>query len=287
LARCWCCCTALLTRFEPFNRPTAPGATQSARRRRSTPTPRSRSVAALRSPPSAPSAVPNPSPPETEETLRIWRAGQRIREEHHGGHRDGHYGVTDGPLWWSWDEHMGARSNQDDPSVASGIGQQMQFMLNPTPLLSLLHFHVVGNSQVAGRPTVTAHAKPRPAEMTSADLAVAVSPTAGGQVVVRKTDPNQTHPYSMTELLVKVNAKRNGRQLTTYDHQAMCWKGDLRNNMKYAWKHSNGTSYVWSGEAVRHLASLADERYDQARTEYNESLRARTPQGSKKSVPHP
>jgi|SRR5271169_967124 len=32
-------------------------------------------------------------------------------------------------------------------------------------------------------------------KMTSADLAVAVSPTAGGQVVVRKTDPNQTHPY--------------------------------------------------------------------------------------------
>jgi hypothetical protein len=105
-----------------------------------------------------------PEPPETEETLRIWRDGQRIREEHHGGHRDGHYGVTDGPLWWSWDEHMGARSNQDDPSVASGIGQQLQFMLNPTPLLSLLHFHVVGNSQVAGRPTVTAHAKPRPAD---------------------------------------------------------------------------------------------------------------------------
>ena len=104
----------------------------------------------------------DPEPPETEETVRIWRDGQRFREEHHGGCRDGYYGVADGPLWWLWDERMGARSNQDDPSVGSGVGQELQVMLNPTPLLSLLRFRVAGNSQVAGRATVTAHATPRP-----------------------------------------------------------------------------------------------------------------------------
>jgi hypothetical protein len=103
-----------------------------------------------------------PAPPETEETVRIWRDGERFREEHHGGHRDGYYGVADGPLWWFWDEHMGARSNQDDPSVGSGIGQELRVMLDPTPLLSSLRFRVVGSSQVAGRATVTAHATPRP-----------------------------------------------------------------------------------------------------------------------------
>ena len=46
---CWCCCTARMIRFEAFRRPTASGATRSACRRRSAPTPRSRSVAALRS----------------------------------------------------------------------------------------------------------------------------------------------------------------------------------------------------------------------------------------------
>lgn len=45
-------------------------------------------------------------------------------------------------------------------------------------------------------------------KMSSADLVVAVSPTADGQVAVRKTDPNETHPYSAMELLGKVNAKR-------------------------------------------------------------------------------
>lgn len=101
-------------------------------------------------------------PTETEETVRIWRDGERVREEHHGGRRDGYYGVADGPLWWFWDEHMGARSNQDDPSVGSGIGQQLQVMLNPTPLLSSLHFRVAGNSQVADKATITAHATARP-----------------------------------------------------------------------------------------------------------------------------
>jgi hypothetical protein len=105
---------------------------------------------------------PEPEPPMTEETVRIWRDGQRLREERHGGRRDGHYGVADGPLWWFWDEGMGAMSNQDDPSVGSGVGQELQVMLNPIPLLSALRFRVAGRSQVAGRATVTAHATARP-----------------------------------------------------------------------------------------------------------------------------
>ena len=104
----------------------------------------------------------DPAPSETEETLRIWRDGQRFRGEHHGGHRDGHYGVADGPLWWSWSEQFGATSNQDDLSTESGVGQELQFMLDPLPLFSLLSFRVTGHSQVAGRATVTTHATPLP-----------------------------------------------------------------------------------------------------------------------------
>jgi hypothetical protein len=106
----------------------------------------------------------DPAPAETEETVRIWRDGPRLREEHHGGHRDGYYGVADGPLWWYWDERLGAMSNQDNPSHGSGVGQELQIMLNPTPLLSSLHFRVVGKSQVAGRDAVTAHAAARPVD---------------------------------------------------------------------------------------------------------------------------
>jgi hypothetical protein len=103
-----------------------------------------------------------PEPAEDEETVRIWRAGERVRVEHHGGDRDGYYAVSDGPLWWMWDERMGARSNQDDPSVAGSFGDELQIMLNPLPLLSSLRFHLTGDSHVAGRPTITAQVAPRP-----------------------------------------------------------------------------------------------------------------------------
>jgi outer membrane lipoprotein-sorting protein len=102
-----------------------------------------------------------PEAPEHEQEVRIWRAGERFREEHHGGPRDGYYAVADGQSWWIWDERMGARSHQDDLSVGSGVGQELEAMLNPTPLLSSLRFGVTGSSDVAGRPTITAHASPR------------------------------------------------------------------------------------------------------------------------------
>ena len=91
-----------------------------------------------------------PQPTEIEETVRIWRDGNRVRAEYHGGERDGYYAVADGPLWWMWDERNGAHSNQDDPSVGSGVGEELQIMRNPTPSLSSLRFKPTGSSEVAG-----------------------------------------------------------------------------------------------------------------------------------------
>lgn len=113
-------------------------------------------------------------------------------------------------------------------------------------------------------------------QFTSADLAVAVSQTADGRITIQKTDPNQTHPFSATELLRRINEKRVGRRLTTYDHQAICWKESLRENKKYAWKHRNSASHVWSGDALSYLASISDKKYDAIRTEYREHLRAQS-----------
>jgi hypothetical protein len=101
-------------------------------------------------------------PVEVAETVRIWRDGDKARVEHHGGPRDGYYAVADGALWWMWDERNGAHSNQDDPSVGSGVGEELQIMLNPTPLLGSLRFEPAGSSEVAGRPTLSARGIPRP-----------------------------------------------------------------------------------------------------------------------------
>jgi hypothetical protein len=65
-----------------------------------------------------------------------------------------------------------------------------------------------------------------------------------------------------------VNKKRKGRELTTYDYTAICWKENLRDNPKYAWKHSNGPSYAWSGDAITHLSSYDDKHYDSVKAEY-------------------
>jgi hypothetical protein len=84
-------------------------------------------------------------PAETEETIRIWRAGQRVRHEYHGGWRDGSYGVIDGPRWWSWSEQMGAMSGHGDTSIGS-IDRASEVMLNPAPLVGWLDLKVTADA---------------------------------------------------------------------------------------------------------------------------------------------
>ncbi|WP_431938488.1 DUF3644 domain-containing protein [Nocardia grenadensis] len=105
-------------------------------------------------------------------------------------------------------------------------------------------------------------------KVSNADLQAAISNTAEGKIIIKKTDPNETHPYSMNELIARVNAKRSTRQLTSYDLQVICWKEGLRNQSKYAWRHNNAASYSWSGDAVRYLTEVTDERFTRMREEY-------------------
>jgi hypothetical protein len=81
-----------------------------------------------------------PVPDETEELLRIWRSGDRVREERDGGQSNGSYAVRVGDLWWHWDDRNGASSNEDDPQVGSGIGEQLSSLLDPTRLLDALRW---------------------------------------------------------------------------------------------------------------------------------------------------
>jgi hypothetical protein len=100
-------------------------------------------------------------PDEESHTVRIWRDGEKIREEQRGGERDGYFAVMVPPLWWIWDERMGARSNEDDPSVGTQVGQEVEQMLDPTSLLSSLSFEPLGVGEVAGSASFSARARPR------------------------------------------------------------------------------------------------------------------------------
>ena len=112
-------------------------------------------------------AATTPEPAESEELLRIWRDGRRIRVQHEGGLRDGEYGVRRDELWWQWNSRSGAMSNQDDPKVGSGVGEELSVMLDPTPLLGILKFAAIGRSTVAGRATLTGEATPRSSDPRS------------------------------------------------------------------------------------------------------------------------
>ena len=48
-----------------------------------------------------------------------------------------------------------------------------------------------------------------------------------------------------------------------------CWRESLRDNAKYAWKHSNGAPHVWSGDCALDLSSLQNASADHTlRSEY-------------------
>lgn len=85
----------------------------------------------------------------------------------------------------------------------------------------------------------------------------------------------KTHPYSVKELLERVNGRRQGRALNTHDYQVICWKENLKDDEKYAWKHSNAATHVWSGDAVSYLSSLDDDHYDKSRAEYRTRIKTK------------
>ena len=113
-------------------------------------------------------------------------------------------------------------------------------------------------------------------KISRADFQVAINSDASATVVQRKTDPNETHPYSATELIDRVNRSRKiGRKLTSHDLTCMAWKYQLREDGTYVWRGKHNQTCVWSGAALSFLKNKTDEEYEQAREEYKYYLRAK------------
>jgi hypothetical protein len=96
-------------------------------------------------------------PEESEEITSIWRQGSdRARTE-----RSDSYAVAVGERWWMWQEGIGALSNEDDDSVGSGVGDELDVLLSPARLLGVLRFERAGRAHRVGRPVIVANAWPR------------------------------------------------------------------------------------------------------------------------------
>ena len=111
-------------------------------------------------------------------------------------------------------------------------------------------------------------------KISRADLEVAINQDAANAIVQRKVDPNETHPYSATELIQRVNrARKNDRKLTSHDLTCMAWKHNMRDNPKFAWRGKHNPTCVWSGDALSFLKNQTDEEYDRVKEEYKLHLR--------------
>lgn len=111
-------------------------------------------------------------------------------------------------------------------------------------------------------------------KISRADLEVAIDQSAATTIVQRKVDPNETHPYSATQLIERVNrARKSGKELTSHDLKCMAWKHNLRNKSTFAWKSKHNLSHVWSGDALSFLKNRTDEEYEVARVEYGRYLK--------------
>ncbi|MCG7267361.1 DUF3644 domain-containing protein [Corynebacterium sp. ACRQJ] len=113
-------------------------------------------------------------------------------------------------------------------------------------------------------------------KISRADLEVAIDQGAATTIVQRKVDPNETHPYSATQLIARANrARKNGRELSIYDLTCMAWKHNMRDNCKFAWQGTHTPTHVWSGDALSFLKSQTDEEFDRVRAEYQKYQRGK------------
>ena len=109
----------------------------------------------------APLAGDAPERDAFEELVRVWLAPpDRAREERQGPH-GASFGVRRGPQWWRYDEVNGAMSNEGAPDSRSGIGEDLDWVLDPAPMMGFVEFDKIERARRAGRPVLRVRAVPR------------------------------------------------------------------------------------------------------------------------------
>jgi outer membrane lipoprotein-sorting protein len=109
-----------------------------------------------------------PAPGRRVEETRFWhekpdRWREEITTDHQLG-RDGWLAVRDGKRWWSYDPRNGAISNEGDPDVGSGIGDELAALLDPIDLLAAYELTVLGRGEVSGCASIDIRAVDRKTE---------------------------------------------------------------------------------------------------------------------------
>jgi outer membrane lipoprotein-sorting protein len=146
----------------------------------------------------------------TEGLWRIWfDRPDRLRTERDDPLRGPELGISDGERWWMYDREYRPYSNEDDLSVGSGIGDEAEFLLDPSPLLAPLRFEACGREQIAGRSAIRLRGSARPGRHHSfalmrlghgvSEIELCVDRERG--ILLRQALLLDERPYQVTELV--------------------------------------------------------------------------------------
>lgn len=107
-------------------------------------------------------------------------------------------------------------------------------------------------------------------KVKEADVVVGVAAAgngAGPLTVVRKVDPNVSHPLRQKDVVVKVGTL-HGRKFTPYVFQAIAHKHGLKEKPEHCWKDGTGLIIRYSEDVVALVRSLTEADLEAALTDY-------------------
>jgi outer membrane lipoprotein-sorting protein len=101
--------------------------------------------------------------PTWESTTRAWldRPNDRARTETDGPHGP-RLAVQVGDRWWSYTPGTGSISNESEPETRGGATVEVEWLVDPSPLVAAFDFTPTGSIERAGRLALAAVAVPRP-----------------------------------------------------------------------------------------------------------------------------
>lgn len=97
----------------------------------------------------------------------------------------------------------------------------------------------------------------------NADAVVAVDGLAGAKAIVKRVDPNMSHPLTATQVVSKIATDSVGRPFTSNTFYAIAEHKGLRTNDAYFYKPKTG-SPQWSEEVVAMIKKLPASEIDAA-----------------------
>ena len=164
--------------------------------------------------------------------------------------------------------HLGRATESSDNSVASRFLAEIKDQLND---LMMSDENV---DRFLIRITVALESIKK---IDDANVVVGIDGKAGGDdpsVVVRRQDPNQSHPFRQKDILARIE-ETGDKKLTSYVFQAIVWKYKLKTDIKYCWSASEGVLTRYSSATMKLIRTLSATEVEDAVAAYQDHCRKR------------